>query len=503
MKPENLNIAIISSEIVPFSKVGGLADVIGALPDEIARKGCEITIFTPLYKSIRKNDFNIKKESINVPAVKVDGKEKRVQIFSAKKPGTDIKVYFIYNEQYYDRDGIYTVPETGEAFEDEDERTIFFNRAVIAAVKKLDIYPDVVHANDFHCGLIAPLISLEESQDKHFEKTGTVFSIHNLAYQGNYKADFIRKAGLDSDLFYPMGPFEYYGGVNVMKAGIIYSDIISTVSKKYAEEITLSKKYGHGMEKILWERRDDIIGILNGIDTDIWNPGTDELIECNYSADNLSGKAKNRKALLEEFDLTEDRGAPVIGIVSRLVDQKGFDILAEAMDEIMKMNLKLVILGTGQEKYHKLYSKMKKKYSSKLGLKLEYNNRLAHLTEAGSDYFLMPSRYEPCGLNQLYSLRYGSIPIVRATGGLKDTINNLSSYGEKGNGFVFEDYSAFELTKVIREAVDFFRDGEKVMAVRKRIMMEDHSWEKSAKKYISMYKKTAGGSKNEVDKAVK
>ena len=335
---------------------------------------------------------------------------------------------------------------------------------------------------------MAPLISLEESEDEHFKGTGTVFSIHNLAYQGNYDADFIRKAELDPDIFYPMSPFEYYGGVNVMKVGIIYTDLLSTVSRTYAEEITLSNRYGHGMEGILWERRKDIVGILNGIDNDVWNPETDELLEQNYSAEKLDGKEENRAALLKSFNLSYDENSPVIGLVSRLVDQKGFDILAEAMDEIMKLDLKLVILGTGQEKYHKQYSKMQKKYSSKLGLILEYNNRLAHLTEAGSDFFLMPSRYEPCGLNQMYSLRYGSIPIVRATGGLKDTIKNLSAKGGKGNGFVFEEYSASALIKVIKKAVGFFENRKAVEKVCKRIMKEDHSWDKSAADYIAMYK---------------
>jgi starch synthase len=332
---------------------------------------------------------------------------------------------------------------------------------------------------------------LEESGDKHFKGTGIVFSIHNLAYQGNYNANFITKAGLDPGLLYTMSTFEYYGGVNVMKTGIIYSDLISTVSPTYAEEITLSNQYGHGMEGILWERRKDIVGILNGIDTDIWNPETDNLLEYNYSSQKLGGRIKNRAALLEEFDLPNSKKSPIIGIVSRLVDQKGFDILAEAMDEIMKLDLELVILGTGQEKYHKKYSNMQKKYPLKLSLKYEYNNRLAHLTEAGSDFFLMPSRYEPCGLNQMYSLRYGSIPIVRSTGGLKDTINNLSSNGGRGNGFVFKDYSASALIKAIKRAVKFFENGKVIEKVRKRIMIEDHSWNKSAAEYIAMYKNAA------------
>ncbi|MFO7914692.1 MAG: glycogen/starch synthase [Candidatus Krumholzibacteriales bacterium] len=492
MNTESLNVIIATPEIVPFSKVGGLADVIGALPDELADLGCQVRIFTPLYSTIDREKFGITRMDMDSFSVSVGGRLKEAGIYSAKKPGTDIDVYFLHNTEYYDREGIYYKPENGEAYRDEPERTVFFNRAVIESIKVLDLYPDVIHCNDFHTGLIPAYIDLEEKEDSHFRSTGTLFSIHNMAYQGNYEKDFIETAGLDDSLFYPMSPFEYWGGVNVMKIGIMYAGIVTTVSETYAEEIKESEKYGHGMEGILRDEDLTVIGILNGIDTDTWSPAKDHLIEENYSIKDLSGKQKNRDALLGEYNLEAGPGTPVIGMVSRLVDQKGFDILAEGMDEIMKLDLRLVILGTGQEKFHKLYTKLQKKYPEKLGIKLEYDNRMAHLIEAGSDFFLMPSRYEPCGLNQMYSLSYGTIPIVRATGGLKDTVRNLTRGGRRGNGFIFSEYSDEALVETIGKAVDFFQDKEAVERVRKRIMKEDHSWKSSAGKYIEVYRRAVG-----------
>ncbi len=489
MKRKKLKVVIVSPEIVPFSKVGGLADVIGALPDEIEKKGADVTIFTPLYRSVDREKFGLVRVEGEDIRVEVGGKDFDLEIFSTKKPGTEIDVYFLYNEELYDRDGIYTLPDSGEAFSDEEERTVFFNRAFLKAVKSIGLNPDVIHCNDFHSGLIPALIELEERGKSMLGDAATVFSIHNLAYQGNYGSDFMHKAGFDSSLFYPMSPFEYWGGVNVMKLGIIYSDIISTVSETYAEEITESEEYGHGLEGVLTDRREYLTGILNGIDNEAWNPRTDSLIDRNYSADDLSGKEANKGALLKEFGLKKDRDDPVIGMVSRLVDQKGFDILADAMADILDRRVKMVILGTGQEKYHRLYKSLEKKFSGKLAVRLEYNNRLAHLVEAGSDYFLMPSRYEPCGLNQMYSLRYGTIPIVRWTGGLKDTIRELTSKGGRGNGFGFSEYDSEALAETVGKAVDFYSRKEALKKVRTRIMKEDHSWRRSADKYVQMYKK--------------
>jgi starch synthase len=490
MTKKELQCVLVTTEIVPFSKVGGLADVMGALPDELARLGVSVSIFTPLYASIDRGSFGIRPEA-GVPTleVRLAGNLERFRVYSCLKPGTDVTVYFIDNDRFYARKGIYTVPETGKAFPDEEERTIFFNRAVIAAIKALDIRPDVIHCNDFHSGLIPAYLNLEESDNPHFSDAGTVFSIHNLAYQGIFGPEFMQKAGLRQSLFAPMSPFEFWGKVNLMKVAISYSSIISTVSKTYAEEITSTEEYGYGLEGVLRSRKGDLVGILNGIDTDAWDPAKDALIPHQFSSGALGGKGLNREELLEAFSLSRKASGPVIGMVSRLVDQKGFDILAQGFEAIMASGASLVILGTGQEKYHALFWSFAKKYRNQFGLKLEFNDRIAHLIEAGSDFFLMPSRYEPCGLNQMYSLRYGTIPIVRATGGLLDTISDLDAGGASGNGFAFREYSAPALIDAVRRAVEFYRNKAALRKVRKRIMGEDHSWRRSAGEYRALYER--------------
>lgn len=490
MKGEELNITLVTTEIVPFSKVGGLADVMGALPDELEKLDCNVSVFTPLYSSIDRKAFNVRAvRGLSKLEVPVSGKKVRFRIRSALKPGTGITVYFVDSDRFYAREGIYTVPDTGAAYEDEDERTIFFNRAVVAAMKALDLHPDVVHCNDFHAGLIPAYLSLEDSGTSRFHHTGTVLSIHNMAYQGNFPQNFMTKAGFDPSLFTPMSPFEFWGKVNVMKIGISFAGIISTVSKTYADEIATSEEFGYGLEGVLRARREDLIGILNGIDQNVWDPSTDDLIPFPYDAENLAGKKRCRAALLKAYKLPADTKNPLIGMVSRLVDQKGFDILAKAFDSLMKLGVKIVILGTGQEKYHELYTKLAAAYPKQLGLKLEFNNRLAHEIEAGSDFFLMPSRYEPCGLNQMYSLRYGTVPIVRATGGLKDTITDLNRTGSKGNGFTFKAYNSRSLIAVVKKAVTFYGNKAVMDDVRGRIMREDHSWLKSAKEYRALYER--------------
>jgi len=487
---KDLSCVLVTTEIVPFSKVGGLADVLGALPDELAKLGLSVSIFTPLYASIDRTSFNIKPEQ-GLPTLvsRISGVQERFRVFSCLKPGTNVKMYFIDNDRFYARKGIYTVPESGKAFPDEDERTIFFNRAVISAIKALDLRPDVIHCNDFHSGLIPAIIALEEAEDPHFAGAGTVFSIHNLAYQGLFGREFMQKAGFPQSLFTAMSPFEYWGRVNAMKIAIAYAGIISTVSKTYAEEITSTEEYGCGLEGVLRARKNDLVGILNGIDMDAWDPSKDELIPYRFSQADLGGKNGNRMELLKAFTLPQRSAGPVIGMVSRLVDQKGFDILAEAIEPIMALGACIVILGTGQEKYHELYWALAKKYPKQLGLKLEFNNRIAHLIEAGSDFFLMPSRYEPCGLNQMYSLRYGTLPIVRATGGLVDTVRDLDTNPADGNGFTFKDYTPQALIEAIRRAAQFYGDKPALRKVRKRIMQEDHSWRRSAEEYVAMYER--------------
>ncbi len=491
MASEKIEVAVVTTEILPYSKVGGLADVMGALPDELEKLGAGISVFTPLYALIDRSKYGIEKVcSVDSLSARVAEITHTFCLYSGTKPGTDIKVYFIDNEHFYGRENIYTTPE-GDGFEDEDERTIFFNLAVIEALKALKMSPDVIHCNDFHSGLIPVYLAREKETNSHFQNTGTVFSVHNLAYQGLFEPDFLEKAGFDPEIFQPMSPFEFWGRVNVMKMALMFSGMISTVSRTYAKEIATTDEYGYGLEGVLRYRKNDLVGILNGIDPAAWDPETDELIPANFTRNDLTGKTKNKSALLEEFGLPAGDEA-VVGIVSRLVDQKGFDILSESIENILDMDMKIVILGTGQQKYHELYTELAEKYPDSLGVRLEFNNRLAHLVEAGSDYFLMPSRYEPCGLNQMYSFRYGTMPVVRATGGLKDTVSDLNAKGSRGNGFTFEPYTPAALLEALKKAAAFFADSKAVEKTRKRIMAEDHSWKTSAKEYLEMYGRARG-----------
>jgi starch synthase len=490
MAERDLNLVLATTEIVPFSKVGGLADVMGALPDELEKLGATVNVFTPLYSAIDRAAFGVKPEAgLPTLEVRIAGSLERFRIYSCLKPRTGVRVHFIDNDRFYARNGIYTVPETGKAFPDEDERTIFFNRAVLASIKALDLHPDVIHCNDFHTGLIPAYLKIDAQNDPHLAGAATVFSIHNLAYQGVFGPEFMQKAGFKTSLFAPMSPFEFWGRVNMMKIGISYADLVSTVSRTYAEEITSTEEYGCGLEGVLRSRKADLVGILNGIDMDVWDPSKDALLPYRFTTAALGGKGQNRAELLKAFSLPQTGAGPVIGMISRLVDQKGFDILAEAFEPLMALGVNLVVLGTGQEKYHELYWGLAKKHPKQFGLKLEFNDRLAHLIEGGSDFFLMPSRYEPCGLNQMYSLRYGTIPIVRGTGGLVDTISEIDETGESGNGFVFREYSPSALLDAVRRAVEFYRDKNAIRKVRRRIMREDHSWRRSAQEYGSLYER--------------
>ncbi len=326
--------------------------------------------------------------------------------------------------------------------------------------------------------------------DSFFRSTGTVFSIHNLAYQGNFPKSTFEKLGVSRDLFYPTSPFEFWGNVSFMKAGISYADVVNTVSKTYAVEIQSSSEYGYGLEGVLRTRSQDLYGIVNGIDYQVWSPENDKLIPAKFSREDLSGKTKNKKELRKQCGLPQlRRDVPMIGIISRLADQKGFDLLAEISDELLAGDLQMVILGTGDEKYHRLFTRMQSKYPKKISVNLRFDNSLAHLIEAGSDMFVMPSRYEPCGLNQLYSLKYGTVPIVRKTGGLADTIENYNPKTGQGTGFVFKDYDASELLNTIRLALEVYKDKKAWTKLMQNGMSRDFSWTASAKKYAELYRK--------------
>jgi starch synthase len=488
---KEMNILYVVSEVVPFAKTGGLADVAGAFPQAIKEQGHEIRVTIPKYSTFSERKYRIH-EVIRLKDIEIplgnSNHSSSVRSAFIMNSKVKVQVYFLVNDKFYDRNGIYISTNTKKEFPDNDERFAFFCKGTLETLKKLGWKPDIIHCNDWQTGLIPAYLKTIYKDDPFFKKTNTVFTIHNLAYQGNFPQESFKKTGLPDEIFNMHG-IEFYGQCSFLKAGIVYSDIITTVSEKYAQEIRTKEEYGFGFEKLLDKRKQDLYGILNGADYSIWDPSIDTLIPNKYNFSTIDKKIENKKALVRKFGLDFNENVPVIGMISRLADQKGFDLLEQGIKDIMNLKLQLVILGTGEKKYHELLQEFQKKYPKNIAVQLAYSDQIAHLIEAGSDMFLMPSKYEPCGLNQIYSLKYGTVPIVRATGGLDDTIEQFDPETGKGTGFKFTKYSDVEMVKSIKKAMKLYENKKLWLKLIKNGMSKDFSWEVSAKKYVSLYKK--------------
>jgi len=484
-----INILFVASEVDPFAKTGGLADVSSALPKAIKEQGHEIRIMLPRYRFISERKFKlhdiIRLKDIPIPVGNDTalGNVKSSFISNLKEK---VQVYFLDNEKYFGRDGVYQSPTSKKDYKDNDERFVFFCRGVIETLKRLGWQPDIIHCNDWQTGLIPAYLKTLYADDPLFKNVKTIFTIHNMAYQGSFPFETFEKSNLPKDAFKAEG-VEAYGKFNFIKAGLVYADTITTVSEKYAHEICDSDEYGAGLNGLLHTRKKDLRGILNGIDTHIWNPLSDEHIFRKYDIKSIDAKVDNKRALLRKFGLAFEETTPVIGAISRLVEQKGFDLVLEVIEDLMKQKVQFVMLGSGDPELEKHFDKVQKKYPKQMGITFGYDEELAHMIEAGSDLFLMPSRYEPCGLNQMYSMRYGTLPIVRATGGLDDTVEDYSGSG-KGTGFKFEKYDAKELMKALLRAIKVFQQQEEWKKLMRNGMQKDFSWAHSASKYISLYK---------------
>ena len=481
VRKKKLKILIACSEMVPYAKTGGLADVTGALIDQLRGLGHEVRAVMPYYSGVAKSAQDASDTGIvlDIPVRKNEfGK-----IFETRSAAGS-PVYLVQHDGYYGRDQLYGTP-AGD-FADNAERFIFFNKAVFELIRKTKFVPDVIHCHDWQTGLIPAMIRTVYASDKKLGGIKTVFTIHNLAYQGLFWYFDMTMTGLPHEAFSPEG-LEFYGKMNFMKSGLVFSDKLTTVSEKYSHEIQ-TREYGCGLEGVLQKRRGDLCGILNGVDYDDWSPQKDKFIAARFSASSLKGKEECRADLLKEYGMKGVRAeTPVIGIVSRLTDQKGFDIFAEAVPRLMAMDLCFAVLGTGEAKYHKLFEELAAKYPEKMGVKITFNNAIAHKIEAGSDMFLMPSLFEPCGLNQIYSLKYGTIPVVRATGGLDDTITRFDPSRGEGNGFKFEQYSADALVGAVSEALQVWRSKTAWKKVVRNAMGMDFSWERSTLAYEELF----------------
>lgn len=477
-----MNICFATSECVPFVKTGGLADVSGALPKALARSGCQVKVFLPLYKSIHTENHGLifASDLYNV-TVEADTYHKTFNTWYGKLPDSEVEVYFIDCPGYFHRGSTYTNDM------DEGERFIFLNHAIFSIMQRYGWHPDIIHCNDWQTGLMPAMLKHRYNWDSLYHGTAAVFSIHNIGYQGRFTRDYVHNAGLPQDLYYPGGPLEYHGSLSFMKAGLVFADAISTVSPSYAREIQ-TPAFGEGLDGILRSRSQDVWGILNGIDQTEWNPSVDPLIPANYDADSLEIKQQNKKALMEEMHLPYRENTPVIGIISRFAHQKGFDLLRPILAEILHSHdVQFVVLGSGEPNLEDFFNWANATFSDRVGVYVGYNNGLAHRIEAGCDLFLMPSAYEPCGLNQMYSLKYGTVPIVHKIGGLADTVQDYHEYNGHGNGFSFYDFAPHVLKDTIVRALSIYADKEAWKGIVQRGMGQDFSWVHSAGIYMKFY----------------
>lgn len=478
-----MKIAMIASEAVPFVKTGGLADVVGSLPFALKELGHEVVVILPYYKCLKEMDIEPFYESMGVWMG--GGSEEWCAVRKAESEGVDH--CFIEFDQYFDRDGIYSAPDNSD-YDDNALRYCFFSRAALQLLKDMDFKPDVVHAHDWQTSPVAAYMKTWDWGDSGIGDAKSVLTIHNIGYQGVYSASDYNYMGFGWENF-TSDIFEDHSRVNLLKGGIHFADYITTVSPAYAEEISNGKQ-AYGMAPYLRNRGSRFVGVLNGVDYRQWDPQKDKMIPAKYSSDNIRGKQKNKKALKEKMGLDMGDNFPVIGIVSRFADQKGLDILAGSIESIVKtMSVHFAILGSGDPALERYFGELPAKFPGKVGSYIGYSDRLAHLVEAGSDFFIMPSRYEPCGLNQIYSLKYGTIPIVRDTGGLSDTVEQYDEKTGRGTGFKFTDLTPNAVYDTVGWAISTYFDRKPhILKMKKAGMKKDFSWKNSAKKYEMIYK---------------
>ena len=474
-----MHIVFAASECVPYSKTGGLADVIGSLPRALAALGHQVSVYIPRYRQTKLDDAATVVRSITVP---FDDKYRFASVVTGGSHG-GVRTYFVECPEFFDRDGIYGTA-AGD-YPDNAERYALFCRCVLEATKVLGV-PHVFHCHDWQTALIPVMLRTIYAEDPAFRDVATVFTIHNIGYQGVFPPDTLPLLMLPWELF-TITRMEFFGQVNFLKGALASADLITTVSRRYSQEIQTAE-YGFGLDGVLRDRAATVTGILNGADYDEWSPETDSHIAMHYSAADFAGKAECKQALFKEIGFKGvDPKLPVLGIVSRFAAQKGFDLIAQIMDRLAREEMVIVALGTGERLYGEMFARLGRKFSGKIAGRIAYDNKMAHMIEAGADMFLMPSRYEPCGLNQIYSLKYGTPPIVRATGGLDDTVEPWDARTGKGTGFKFNEYTGEALLAAIRAALQAFRDQTSWQVLMRNGMGKDFSWNASAREYGKIY----------------
>ena len=475
-----LKVLFVASEVAPFRKTGGLADVAGALPKALVHRGIDVRVVMPLYQGVKWTDLERLEGTINVP---MWWGTARAGVRLGKLPDSNVPIYFLEYNRYFDRPYIYGPP--GDAYPDNLERFTFLSRGALELTKAVGFIPDVLHAHDWQTAL-APVYLNTVEWSKPLHGTASVFTIHNLAYQGNFDPGGMFITGLGPE-HYNSREFEHFRDLNLMKAAVAHSTILSTVSPTYAREIQ-TPAFGFGLDGVLAARSGDLRGILNGIDVAEWNPATDHHLPETFDAKHLTGKARCKADLQLQMGLPAKPNQALFGVVGRLTSQKGFDVMAHALEQLLEWDLQMVLLGTGDQDAERFFAAVSSHRGDKFRATIGFDNALAHRIEAGSDFFLMPSRFEPCGLNQMYSLRYGTLPIVRATGGLVDTVQNYDEPAGGGTGFMFNDLTVEALSNTVGWALSTYYDRPKhITSMRKRAMAQDFSWDRAAAEYERLY----------------
>src|SRR3989441_1418307 len=485
----NLRVLMVAAECVPFAKVGGLADVLGALPQALEKLGVSVRVVIPRHRVVDPHKFGFEPFSTAADSRVWLGSESiPYDVHRGKLPGSSVDVFLIGNDRFFDRAGMYVDSATGYDYPDQADRWIFFQRATMELFKTASPAPDILHCHDHQTGLIPAYLRRFYRTERSFTGTRSVFTIHNMGYQGLFGRDAMLRAGFDDAEFYPGSPFEFYGKMNFMKVGISYADLITAVSPTYAREIQESSEFGYGLEGVLRERRGVLIGILNGIDDQLWDPAKDYLIPASYSESDLTGKLENKKALLKKIHLDASHfDWPLLAMISRIDVQKGFDLVVSILDYLLAKDLYFVLLGSGNKETEGYLRSIIEKHQPKAGIRFGFDNGSAHLVEAGADIFLMPSKYEPCGLNQMYSLRYGTVPVVRKTGGLADTVQEYDPSTGEGTGFVFTGYHPAQFKAAIDRALALWPQRAQWRRLMRNGMRLDLSWKESARKYVEAY----------------
>jgi len=474
-----MKILFVSSEVAPFCKTGGLGDVIGALPKELAKQNADVRVILPLYETIGMQ-WRTRMEKIATLQVQLGWRNQYCGVYTMRENG--VRLYFIDNEYYFRRKELY-------GHYDDGERFAFFSKAVLDVLPALDFFPDILHVNDWECSLVPVYLKLQYRMDARYAKMKSILTIHNIQYQGRYHRDFLGDVcGID-DQWFRNGVMAYDDGICLLKGAIVCADYVTTVSESYAREIQ-TPDYGHGLDQVLRDNAGKLTGIVNGIDIDAVNPMTDPKLFVNYGPETIDRKWDNKVELMSMLGLRASRTTPLIAIVCRLTEHKGIDLVGTIFEELMNEDVNVVVLGRGEWRYEQMFDQMRRRYPGKLSVNILFSNDLASKIYAGSDMVLVPSRTEPCGLTQMIGMRYGAVPVVRKTGGLGDTVTPCSP--DSGTGFVFQDYNAWEMLDVLRKAIRFYQNADVWKALALRGMTGDYSWKKSAQKYMALYERILG-----------